>query len=327
MSVIFGSARSSYGNTKRGDQNGGKEVSTQEYYLHSLGWRVFRAKTAAQRKALGDAMLAACNEKKGLIGYSQPDRLALFNQVKDRGYDPAKVTEPTNCDCSSLVRVCCYYAGIKPSNFITSSEPSALLKTGEFVELTDSKYTKKSDYLMYGDILVTRSKGHTGIICSNGSKAKADNYEPERKYVLGDRELENGCEGDDVKELQRLLIGYGYSCGDYGIDGEFGDDTEAAVTRFQRDNGLAADGVAGKNTITELLTKDMTEASDTGTSVKIRGGNCYVRSKPNTSGSKLGTAHKGTSYIYGGQTSVDGWLMILYNGKEGWVSGKYAERY
>lgn len=327
MAVIIGSARSSYGNTTRGDQHGGDEVSTQSWYKHSKGWRCFRAKDPAKRAKLAYAMKAACEEKKGLIGYSQGDRLALYNQLKNKGFDPANVTEPTNCDCSSLVRVCCYYAGIKPSNFITSNEPSALLATGEFVEMKDSKYTTKSDYLCAGDILVTASKGHTVIVITSGVKCDAQVIETSIVYHLGDRELENGCDGDDVKELQRLLIGYGYSCGDYGIDGEFGDCTEEAVIRFQRDHNLAADGIAGKDTIKALLTKDMTEDADTGTSVKIRGGNCYVRSKPNTNGSKLGTAHKGTSYIYGGQTSVDGWLMILYNGKEGWVSGKYAERY
>lgn len=61
--------------------------------------------------------------------------------------------------------------------------------------------------------------------------------------------------------------------------------------------------------------------------VKIVGGNCYIRNAPNKTGKILGTAHEGSAYIYAGQTSVDGWLMIIYNGKEGWVSGKYAERY
>ena len=43
MAVKIGSARSSYGNTSPGDQNGGKEVSTENWYLHSKGWVVLRA--------------------------------------------------------------------------------------------------------------------------------------------------------------------------------------------------------------------------------------------------------------------------------------------
>lgn len=37
MAVKIGSARSSFGNTAPGDQAGGKEVSTQAWYLHSKG--------------------------------------------------------------------------------------------------------------------------------------------------------------------------------------------------------------------------------------------------------------------------------------------------
>ena len=48
-------------------------------------------------------------------------------------------------------------------------------------------------------------------------------------------------EGNDVKELQSLLIQAGYSCGSYGADGDFGDATENAVRELQKDskiNGL-----------------------------------------------------------------------------------------
>ena len=38
MAVKIGSARSSYGNTAPGDQNGGSEVSVENWYLHSKGW-------------------------------------------------------------------------------------------------------------------------------------------------------------------------------------------------------------------------------------------------------------------------------------------------
>jgi len=38
-----------------------------------------------------------------------------------------------------------------------------------------------------------------------------------------------------------------------GIDGIFGANTEKAVKSFQRAKGLAADGIAGKNTWAKLL--------------------------------------------------------------------------
>lgn len=58
--------------------------------------------------------------------------------------------------------------------------------------------------------------------------------------------------GDDVKNLQKALIGKGYSCGGKGADGQFGDNTESAVKKFQKAKGLTVDGKAGKNTITAL---------------------------------------------------------------------------
>lgn len=157
MAVKIGSARSSFGNTTPGDQNGGKEVSTQDWYKHSKGWVVIRAKDPVVREKLAVAMEKACANDD--IGYSQPTRLTLYNNIKDKGFDPSKTTKAVNTDCSALVRVCCKYAGVEVDNFITSNETSMLIATGKFEKLTDSKYTTKSDYLCRGDILNTKTKG------------------------------------------------------------------------------------------------------------------------------------------------------------------------
>jgi len=52
-----------------------------------------------------------------------------------------------------------------------------------------------------------------------------------------------GSRGAEVKQLQGNLIYLGYL--DDVADGIFGKKTEAAVIRYQRNNGLAADGIAG----------------------------------------------------------------------------------
>ena len=65
--------------------------------------------------------------------------------------------------------------------------------------------------------------------------------------------LEKGSEGNTVKALQILLIGNNCSCGKYGADGEFGNDTLAAVKKYQNANGLEDDGVAGPKTWAKLL--------------------------------------------------------------------------
>ena len=321
--VLIGSARSSYGNTTPGDQHSGLEVSTQEWYLHSKGWVLLRATSAAVREKIAVEMERACANNN--IGYSQPTRNTLYNNVKPYGYDPARTTKKVNTDCSALVRVCVHYAGITVGDFITSSEASTLMATGAFEKLTDNKYTKMPDYLMRGDILVTKTKGHTVVVLSNGAKAGQEAVSP--AYKLGDRILKNGMEGADVKELQTMLIQLGYDCGSWGVDGEFGDSTQNAVEAFQTASSCAVDGEVGPETLAALM--KALEAAEVPVAearyVKIVNGNCYVRSAPNTDGRRLGVAHRGDILHYQGQISADGWHLVEYNGQNGWVSGKYSE--
>ena len=323
MAVLIGSARSSYGNTSPGDQNGGREVSTEKYYAHSKGWVVLRAKDPEKRERIAVAMERACANND--IGYDQSTRLTLFNDVKAAGFDPARTTKKVNTDCSALVRVCVHYAGIEVDNFITSNEVSKLMATGEFEKFTDDAHCKSSDHLLRGDILDTRTKGHTVVVLSNGAKASEEVVSV--AYKLGDRILRNGMDGDDVKELQTCLIGLDYDCGIWGADGEFGDATEQAVERFQTAHGCVVDGEVGPETLA-ALEKAMEGAEapvKDARYVQIVNGNCYVRTAPNTDGKKLGVAHRGDILDYQGVQSVDGWHLVVYNGKNGWVSGKYSE--
>lgn len=151
-----------------GNQNG-KELRTQPWYLNKKGWIVLRPKDSAVAKKIADDMRFAC--KNSNIGYDQKQRNTLYDAASKVGFDCSKVTTPCECDCSSLVRVCCWYAGVKVSNFNTASEVKTLMATGKFTELTDAKYTEKSDYLMEGDILVTKVKGHTCVVLNDGDKA------------------------------------------------------------------------------------------------------------------------------------------------------------
>lgn len=65
--------------------------------------------------------------------------------------------------------------------------------------------------------------------------------------------LKKGSEGASVKALQTLLIGYGYSCGSAGVDGDFGSATDAAVRAYQKAKGLTVDGSCGHKTWVILL--------------------------------------------------------------------------
>ena len=142
---------------KAGDQNS-REVATEPYYKHRLGWYMLRPKDKEVARKIGLAMVEACLNNN--IGYDQSERYGIINCLKKYGRI-AKINEPTEADCSSLVRACCVQAGINVGDFNTSSEVAVLEKTGAFnkavVVTNDTK-------LCAGDILVTRTKGHTVVV-------------------------------------------------------------------------------------------------------------------------------------------------------------------
>ena len=165
--VRVGSARidergKAYGG-RAGDQTG-RELSTQKWYLHKKGWRVFRAVKREQALKIAADMEAAC--KNSHIGYDQWQRNTLYRAAEPVGFDCSRVRTDCETDCSALVRVCCAYAGIMglPSDFRTGNMPKNLLATGMFVELRGAKYTDQSAYLGKGDILVTKTHGHTVVV-------------------------------------------------------------------------------------------------------------------------------------------------------------------
>lgn len=236
---------------KAGNQSG-KEIRKQKWYKHTKGWRVFRPINPNDAKLIADDMRFAIANKN--VGYDQYQRNTLYTQAEKYGFNISEVTTPCECDCSSLVRVCCAYAGITlPASFRTVNEPSNLLKTGRFEEMKGDQFTKQSAYLREGDILCTATSGHTVVVLNNGDKA---NVEPVIVYEQTNVELsilQKGCVGKEVESVQLLLDGRGYSLGKYGVDGDFGSATEKAVKAFQKDKGVEDDGVVGTDTWTKLI--------------------------------------------------------------------------
>ncbi len=311
---------------KAGNQTG-RELRIRNYYVHSKGWRVLRCIHPEMRPLIAAAMKAAVNNRN--IGYDQNQRNTLYRQVQNSGFDPAKANVACETDCSALVRVAVLYAlrscgnGTSIADFYTANEASILLKTGLFTEMEGTRYTRRSDYLCTGDILVTRTKGHTEVVLNNGSRADTT-AGTEHKYALGERLLKNGSEGADVKELQSLLIQLGYDCGRWGADGDYGDATEMAVEQFQRHWDLDVDGEYGSKTHAMLMNAVTGDETSGAQVVEIVGGNCYVRTQPSTTGEKLGVVRAGEKLIYRGVISEDGWYGVQYNDSDAWVSGKYS---
>ena len=325
MAVLIGSARiDERGRAtggKAGDQTG-KEVSTQNWYKHSKGWVVLRAKDPKKAEKIAQAMRAACDNNN--IGYDQYQNQTLWNQVKDKGYDPAKATEPCETDCARLVRVCCAYAGIMAKDFYTATEAAYLMDTGEFVKFTSSKYTSQDDYLGAGDILVTKTKGHTVVVLTNGDKYDGAVEEP--AVPLGARLLKYGAEGKDVEDLQSRLKAAGYDPG--AIDGEYGKNTEAAVKALQKDAGITVDGDFGSDSYAALLRLEVdgddepeAEGTPSNGDVLVTGGDAFLRMGPGTQYDKAGVAKNGERFEYG---NPDGWVPVLAEERVLWISGKYA---
>ena len=148
---------------KAGDQTR-KEVAIEPYYSHPKGWYILRAKDSDKARKIGLAMTEACLNDN--IGYDQSGRYGVIECLKIYGR-LAKINKPTEADCSSLVRACCIQAGINVGDFNTASEVAALERTGAF---NKAVAVTPSTKLQVGDILVTRSKGHTVIVTESDSK-------------------------------------------------------------------------------------------------------------------------------------------------------------
>lgn len=84
---------------------------------------------------------------------------------------------------------------------------------------------------------------------TNDHVADAGKKEDEpRSYALRLPYLSRGSFGELVAAVQTLLILEGYPCGPDGADGDFGQNTENAVRKFQEQLGLTADGIVGPET-------------------------------------------------------------------------------
>ncbi len=154
------------------------EVSMQSMYTHSKGWYIIRAKSVTYAKKIASLMKKACNNSH--IGYDQGGRLGIITYGID-------TTTDTECDCSSLVREIVLEApGTAGGNFTTAAESSMLLATGVFDDI--GGYTSQSATPVYnGDILVTKTKGHTVVVVSGNARstsnttATADSSKPSYK--------------------------------------------------------------------------------------------------------------------------------------------------
>ena len=227
-----------------GDQNG-KEVCIRSWY--SGGWEFLaRAKNPAIAEKIAVACEAGCANT--YIGYDQNQRNSLNVQAQKVAYDLSKINIACETDCSAFVSVCVLAAGVKLSYSgnlpSTRTLKSALTKTGEFEIFTEEKYLNQTKYLCRGDILC-KAGSHTVIVLDGDREEDGE----QRQFPL----LKKGSTGESVKALQILLMGYGYSCGKWGADGDFGTATESALKDYQKEKRLTQNGQTGEEVWRALL--------------------------------------------------------------------------
>lgn len=205
--AVIGSARvdeaGKYSGGKRGDQKQTAapdykgEVSRQQFYVHKKGWTVLRPIDPVHARAIAQAMAMACDNPN--IGYSQSDRYSILSAG-------TCTAQPANCDCSSLVRQCVKEGtGRDPGDFTTANEATRLVATGLFTRL---------DYapgmaLQAGDLIVTRTKGHTCIVIEGDVKKTPEEIALEvidGKWGTGmDRKNRLNAAGYDYAEVQAIV--------------------------------------------------------------------------------------------------------------------------
>lgn len=106
----------------------------------------------------------------------------------------------------------------------------------------------------------------TGSGVSSGSNNSSASGETTGKApaTTNPNTLKYGDSGSRVTELQSNLTKLGYNTN--GVDGRFGAGTQRAVVKFQQDNGLYADGLAGAKTLTLIEQKVAALGSDNSSS-------------------------------------------------------------
>lgn len=201
------------------------------------------------------------------------------------GYDQVDRWGNPNYDCSGLVIGCCEDNGIplrSAGATYTGNMRQAALKIG-FEDVIDKVNLQTGTGLIKNDILLNQAK-HTAFYIGNGQIVHASinekggvtggqsgdqtgkeicirsyynrpwdcvlRYTGEPSSYIAEESvirnwLQKGDAGDAVKEMQKMLIAVGFSCGSCGIDGSFGNDTDAALHAFQEFYGLEVDGLYG----------------------------------------------------------------------------------
>ena len=276
--------------------------------FYSGGWKaVLRAKDTEIADLIADlAYQIVANGSK--VGYGQQldggsARTGLFDALaKMEIPNPWAISYPVNCDCSSLVGACVYFAGIEEDGLRTmntSKEPGLLTGTGEFVWLDDTDLLTAACGVKRGDIYW--KPGHTAIAIDSDEKqettpAKIDNCSacnmrtgPSTAYPV----IQVLHPGDLVNIISTATSGWKQ----IEIGGVYGFVSPKYIKVLP--NGEATGNVWMR-----------TKAGDTSEKTRI-----------------MVIPYKAVAGLTGNTTKVGltTWYDVIYCNKRGWASGKYIK--
>ena len=223
-------------------------------------------RTSADCSNLVKAILNGYDVNKRDVGYYQRDlsntgdctESELLAQCTDVSQDFKNIKAPAILYMQGHIGT---YIGITPDNRFNVIECTCAKQIGNGVcySWIDQDGTRRSE------------NGGKPIVLSNGTYQRWTHYGYPTKWVAFNTTsnapqppttsenkssddfnyptLKKGDKGESVKALQRLLLKKGYD--PKGIDGDFGNNTEAALKAFQQK--VFVDGIAGEQTWKELL--------------------------------------------------------------------------
>ena len=161
--------RGLYTGGQAGDQTG-SELNIRTWY--SRPWdTVLRPIDAALGAKI--ASVAQIIVKSNRAGYDQYQRTSLYDQCAAIGWDIGRINQIAlcECDCSSLIAVILGFCGISiPKTVYTGNLTAALMGTGKFLCLRESKYLTGDQYLRKGDFVLNTAK-HVATVLDDGEKA------------------------------------------------------------------------------------------------------------------------------------------------------------
>ena len=163
---------------------------------------------------------------------------------------------------SVFLAVMLLFTAVIPANAIPTSTMKMGSKGPDVIELqqklVENGYLDKT-YLtgFFGPYTETAVKKYqadngisqTGVVAEKTIEAMFIKKDLDETMVF-----RNGDESGEVRKLQQALCDMGYLKKD-SVTGYYGDVTESAVKKFQKDNGIKETGVAAKQTLDKINTK------------------------------------------------------------------------